>query len=175
MKQIKSLNNFLAQDVLKLTSFHSFEWAKWARDKINTFFHISSSQNTCYNTYFGPKLWNSPTFPWLSWYLKFPGPSCKIPWLFPDLEEKSNFPDFSLTSGHPASGSPDILFTSLLFYTICQNARREIIQPNINKILPKVIHGISYTLWTIYTPNIMILAQAVLQILCSQGSIGLQC
>ena len=28
-------------------------------------------------------------------------PICKIPWLFPDLEEKSNFPDFSLTSGHP--------------------------------------------------------------------------
>ena len=25
----------------------------------------------------------------------------EIPWLFPDLEEKSNFPDFSLTSGHP--------------------------------------------------------------------------
>ena len=59
---------------------------------------ISSSQNTCYNTYFRPKLW---TFPWLSWYLKFPWPIWRIPWLFPDLEEKSNFPDFSLTSGHP--------------------------------------------------------------------------
>ena len=102
IKQIKSLNSFLAQNVLKLTSFPSFEQA---REKINTFKkskHFSSNRNTCYNTYFGPKLWNSLTFPWLSWYLKFPWPVCKIPWLWPDLEEKSNFPDFSMTSGHPA-------------------------------------------------------------------------
>ena len=99
MKQIKSLNSFLAQNVLNLTNFHSFEQA---REKINTFFSHFKYQNTCYNTYFGPKLWNSLTFPWLPWYLKFPWPICKIPWLFPDLEEKSNFPDFSLTSGHPA-------------------------------------------------------------------------
>ena len=26
-------------------------------------------------------------------------PICKISWLFPDLEEKSNFPDFSQTTG----------------------------------------------------------------------------
>ena len=82
MKQIKSLNSFSAQNVLKLTSFHSFERA---REKINTFkknqhfFRISSSQSTCYNTYFGPKLWNSLTFPWLSWYLKFPWPISKFP------------------------------------------------------------------------------------------------
>ena len=38
MEQIKSLNSFLAQNVLKLTSFHSFEEAKRAREKINTFF-----------------------------------------------------------------------------------------------------------------------------------------
>ena len=37
MKQIKSLNSFLAQNVLKLTSFHSLERAKWTREKINTF------------------------------------------------------------------------------------------------------------------------------------------
>ena len=98
-EQIKSLNNFFAQNVLKLPSFDSFEPA---REKNQHFFHISGSQNACYNTYFGPKFWNSLTFPWLSWYLKFPWPICKIPWLFPDLEEKSNFPDFSLTSGHPA-------------------------------------------------------------------------
>ena len=78
----KSLNSFLAQNVLKLTSFHSSEQA---REKNQ---HISSSQNTCYNTYFGSKLWNSLTFPRLSWYLKFPWPICKIPLLFPDLEEK---------------------------------------------------------------------------------------
>ena len=110
MKQIKSLNSLLAQTILKLTSFHSFEWTKCAREKNQHFFHISSSQNTCYNTYFGPKLWNSLTFPWLNWYLKLPWPTCKIPWLFPDLEEKSNFPDFSLTSGHPANRSGSTLF-----------------------------------------------------------------
>ena len=93
MKQIKSLNSFLAQNVLKLTSSHSSEWAKRGREKDQHYFHISSSQNTCYKTYLGPKLWNSLTFPRLSWYLKFPWPICKIPWLFPDLEEKPNFPD----------------------------------------------------------------------------------
>ena len=46
---------------------------------------------------FKPILWNSLTF----LVLKTPWPFCKIPWLFPNLEEKSNFPDFSLTSGHP--------------------------------------------------------------------------
>ena len=35
------------------------------------------------------------------WYLKICWPICKIPRLFPDLEEKSIFPEFSLTSGHP--------------------------------------------------------------------------
>ena len=33
MKQIKSLNSFLAQNILKLITFHSFEWAKRAREK----------------------------------------------------------------------------------------------------------------------------------------------
>ena len=37
MKEIKSLNSFWAQNVLKL-SFHCFERAKRAREKINTFF-----------------------------------------------------------------------------------------------------------------------------------------
>ena len=37
MKQIKSLNSFLAQNVLKLISFHSLERAKRAGEKINTF------------------------------------------------------------------------------------------------------------------------------------------
>ena len=93
MKQIKSLNSFLAQNVLKLTGFHSFEWAKRAREKNQHFFHISSSQNTCYNTYFGPKLWNSLTFlvfkislTHLQNSLTFPWPwrKIKFPWLFPD-------------------------------------------------------------------------------------------
>ena len=38
MKQIKSSNSLLAQNILKLTSFHSFEQAKRAREKINPFF-----------------------------------------------------------------------------------------------------------------------------------------
>ena len=42
MKQIKSLNSFLAQNVLKLTSFNSFERAKPAREKINTFFKFQA-------------------------------------------------------------------------------------------------------------------------------------
>ena len=44
---------------------------------------------------------NSLTFPW-------PNSICKIPWLFPDLEEKSHFPDFSLTSGHPEKSWIDL-------------------------------------------------------------------
>ena len=37
-----------------------------------------------------------------------------------------------------SSGSPDILFKRLLKYTICQSGKREIIQPNIYRILPKL-------------------------------------
>ena len=40
--------------------------------------------------------------------------------------------------------------------------------------LPKV-NQVIYTTATIYMPNIMILAQDVIQIFCPQGSIGLQC
>ena len=49
-----------------------------------------------------------------------------------------------------------------------------IIQPNIYRILQKVNQDI-YTSDTIYMLNSMILAQAVPQIFCSQGYIGLQC
>ena len=47
------------------------------------------------------------------------------------------------------------------------------IQSNIDRILPKV-NQVIYTLDTICEPDIMILAQAVLQLFCRQGSIGLQ-
>ena len=40
-------------------------------------------------------------------------------------------------------------------------------------ILPKV-NQVIYTIDTICEPNIMILAQGVLKIFCSQGSVGLQ-
>ena len=69
-----------------------------------------------------------------------------------------------------SSGSPDILFTMLFYHKKCQSWKRVIIQPNIDRILPKVTQVI-YTLDTICTQNIMILAQAVLRIFCSQGSI----
>ena len=46
-------------------------------------------------------------------------------------------------------------------------------QSNIERILPKV-NQVIYTLDTFCEPNIMTLAQAVLEIFCSQGSIGLQ-
>ena len=38
MKQMKSLNSFLAQNVLKLTSFRSFEQARRAGEKKSTLF-----------------------------------------------------------------------------------------------------------------------------------------
>ena len=54
-----------------------------------------------------------------------------------------------------------------------QSRKREIIQPNIYRILSKVNQVINI-LDTICEPNIMFLAQVVLQIFCWQGSIGLQ-
>ena len=50
--------------------------------------------------------------------------------------------------------------------------KREIIQSRIKRILPKV-NQVIYTLDKIYDPNIMTLAQAVLEIFCSQAYIGL--
>ena len=72
-----------------------------------------------------------------------------------------------------SSGSPDILLTRLLYYTKQRSWKRQIIQSNIYRILPKV-NQVIYTLDTICEPNIMTLAQAVLELFCSQGSIGLQ-
>ena len=46
--------------------------------------------------------------------------------------------------------------------------KRKIIHSNIYRILPKV-NQVIYTLDTICMPNIMTLAQAILQIFCSQG------
>ena len=71
-----------------------------------------------------------------------------------------------------SSGSPDILFTRLLYYTKCQRRKSEIIQSNSFGNLLKVNQFI-YTLDTICEPNIMILAQPILEIFSSQGSIGL--
>ena len=77
-----------------------------------------------------------------------------------------------------SSGSPVILLTRLLYYTRCQSRKTKfsqfIIQSNIYRILPKV-NQVIYTLETIGMSNIMILAQGILQALCLQGSIYLQC
>ena len=76
-----------------------------------------------------------------------------------------------LAQGVLARGSPDIYVTRLLYYTKCQSQKRDIIQSDIYRILPKV-NQVIYTLDTICMPNITILAQAVLNIFCSQCSIG---
>ena len=73
-----------------------------------------------------------------------------------------------------SNGSPDILFTRLLYYTKCQSRKRAIIQSNIHRILPKV-YQVIYTLDTICEPNIMVLAQALLEIFCSQGPLFVEC
>ena len=77
---------------------------------------------------------------------------------------------------HDPSSSefPDILFTRLLFHIKWQSQKREIIQSNIYRILPKV-NQVIYTLDTFCMPNIMTLAQAVLQIFCSQGLSWVEC
>ena len=77
-------------------------------------------------------------------------------------------------SWESSSGSLDILFTRLLYSAKCQSQKREIIQPNIYRILPKV-NQVMYTLATICEPNIMILAQAVLELFCSQGPLWVEC
>ena len=71
------------------------------------------------------------------------------------------------------SGSPDILFARLRYCTKCQIGKgRQFSQiftnlPNVNQVI--------YTPDTICVPNIMILAQAVLQIFCSQGPKWVKC
>ena len=59
----------------------------------------------------------------------------------------------------------DNLETRLLYYTNCQSWEREIIQPNIYRILLKVNQAI-HILDIICMPNIMVKAQGVLQIFC---------
>ena len=89
----------------------------------------------------------------------------RIKWLSPKRE---------IIQLNSESSSPDILFTRLLYYTKRQSWKREIIQSNIYRILPKV-NQVIYTLDTFCMPNIMTLAQAVLQIFCSQGPLWVKC
>ena len=60
-----------------------------------------------------------------------------------------------------------------LLYKI-PKSEREITQPNIYRILPK-FSTVICSLHTICMPNIMILAQAVLQIFCSNSSLKVKC
>ena len=73
-----------------------------------------------------------------------------------------------------SSGCPDILFTRLLFHTKRQSRKRELIQSTTYRNLPKV-NQVIYTLDTFCIPNIMTLAQAVLEIVCSQGPLWVKC
>ena len=57
-------------------------------------------------------------------------------------------------------------------WVIMRKSKREIIKSLINRILPTV-NQVIYTLDTIYDSNIMTLAQAALEIFCSQDSIAL--
>ena len=65
------------------------------------------------------------------------------------------------------------IFYSQGHFTIqkCKSQKREIIQSNIYRILTNV-NQVIYIMDTICEPDIMILAQAVLEIFCSQGCIG---
>ena len=60
------------------------------------------------------------------------------------------------------------------FSTQNNSLKREVIQSNIYRILPKA-NQVIYTLDTIYVPNIMTPAQAVLQIFSSQGPLWVKC
>ena len=73
-----------------------------------------------------------------------------------------------------SSGSPDILFTRLFFHIKRDSRKREIIRANIYRILPKG-NQVIYTLDTFCMPNNMTLAQAGLQIFCSQGHLWVKC
>ena len=65
----------------------------------------------------------------------------------------------------------EIFFHKLTLANIQKKQKRGIIHASIYLILPKVNQVIN-TLDTIYDPNIMTLAQAVLKIFCSQAYIG---
>ena len=51
-----------------------------------------------------------------------------------------------------SSASPDILLTRLLYYIRCQSRKRDIIQSNIYRVLPKV-NQVIYFLYAKYNPS----------------------
>ena len=66
------------------------------------------------------------------------------------------------------------LETTLLYYTKCQSRKREIIQSNIYRIL-LLVNQVVYTFDTVYESYIMTLAQAILEIFCSQCPLWVKC
>ena len=52
-------------------------------------------------------------FPDFSQYSFFSLTFNKIPWLFPDFCQVWNFPDFSLTAGHPVLSKPMLAYYSI--------------------------------------------------------------
>ena len=91
MEQIKSLNSFLAQNVLKSTSLYSL---KRAREIKSTLFFFQNFQVKIPAT--THILGQNYEIPRLSWYPNLP-------------DQFAIFPDLSLTSGHPAILKPLIL------------------------------------------------------------------
>ena len=55
----------------------------------------------------------------------------------------------------------------------CLSPEREIIQSNLDRILGK-INGVIYIMYPNCMPDIMILAQAILRIFCSEGCFSTQ-
>ena len=84
---------------------------------------------------------------------------------------------YGIYHDHSSGGYPDVVATRSFMYQGCFNITkwtRDIILPNTDRILPKV-NQIIYTLETTCMLNIMILAQVVIQILWSQGSLWVKC
>ena len=67
-----------------------------------------------------------------------------------------------------------IFISQSCFSTQNDSQKREIIQSNIFRILPKV-NQVIYILDTFCMPNIMTLAQTVLQVFCSQDPLWVKC
>ena len=74
----------------------------------------------------------------------------------------------------PAQAIIQIFCSLCPLWINCLSLKRGIIQSNIHRILRENNH-IIYIMNSNCVPDIMILAQAVLQVLCKQVSIGLQC
>ena len=85
MKQIKSLNSLLAQNIQKLTSFHSLS-ERSEREKKSTLFSHFKKSKYLLQYIFWAKIMKFPDFS-LTWYLKFPWPVLQNSLTFPTLKK----------------------------------------------------------------------------------------